>query len=155
MNGRILVIAFALGTLVFAAALWYSQVYAWYSDISATTRPGMVRLDTGRREEIPARDLRAIEKSTSPLGFRACFAVGADPAALARTYLPYPDPTPLTAPGWFDCFDAAAIGQALESGAATAFLDRREIRDGIDRVIALFPDGRAYGWQQLNEKYAE
>ena len=28
---------------------------------------------------------------------------------------------PLTAPGWFDCFDADAIGEALDRGEALAF----------------------------------
>ncbi len=34
---------------------------------------------------------------------------------------------PLNAPGWFDCFDADAIGEALETGEALAFLGSRDI----------------------------
>jgi hypothetical protein len=62
----------------------------------------------------------------------------------------FEDPTPLNAPGWFDCFDAPAIGAALEAGEATAVLGEREARAGVDRVFAVFPDGRVYGWHQLN-----
>ncbi len=55
----------------------------------------------------------------------------------------------MTAPGWFDCFDANAIGEALERGEALAFLSQAEIAVGVDRVVAVFPDGRAYAWHQL------
>ncbi len=155
MTGRVLVIVILVATILFGAGLWYSQVYAWYSDASDATRPGLVNLATGSRDEIPVRDLQAIDKATSPLGFRACFRVGQNLSTLSETYQPYPDPTPLIAPGWFDCFDAGAIDAGLETGAALAFLDTRNIRDGVDRVIAVFDDGRAYAWQQLNEKYAD
>ena len=57
---------------------------------------------------------------------------------------------PLTAPGWFDCFDAVAIGEALEKGEAIAFLSQANIHPGVDRVVAVFPDGRAFAWHQLN-----
>jgi hypothetical protein len=29
-------------------------------------------------------------------------------------------------------------------------LGERNARAGVDRVFAVFPDGRAYGWHQLN-----
>jgi hypothetical protein len=70
--------------------------------------------------------------------------------AAAGQGAPVEEPTPLTAPGWFDCFDAAAIGAALEAGEAEAVLGERNARAGVDRVFAVFPDGRVYGWHQLN-----
>ena len=45
----------------------------------------------------------------------------------------------------------AAIGAALESGEALAFLSEPEIHPGVDRVVAVFPDGRAFAWHQLND----
>jgi hypothetical protein len=56
---------------------------------------------------------------------------------------------PLNAPAAFPCFDAAAIGAALESGEALAFLSEPEIHPGVDRVVAVFADGRAFAWHQL------
>ena len=155
MTGRILVIVILVATVIFGVGLWYSQVYAWYDDVSATTRPGLVNLATGTREELTVRDLQAIEKATSPLGFRACFRLDQNLSTLTETFQMYQSPTPLIAPAWFDCFDAGAIDAGLETGAALAFLDTRNIRDGVDRVIAVFDDGRAYAWNQLNEKYAD
>jgi hypothetical protein len=65
------------------------------------------------------------------------------------------EPVPLVAPGWFDCFDAEAIGTALERSEGTALMGTPEIRDGVDRIVALFPDGRGYVWHQLNETYQD
>ena len=50
----------------------------------------------------------------------------------------------------FDCFDAEAIGAALESGEAIAFLSAADVIWGVDRVIAVLPDGRAFAWHQIN-----
>ena len=50
---------------------------------------------------------------------RACFTTPLTQATLTETYQLYDRPTPLTAPGWFDCFDADAIGEALLAGGKT------------------------------------
>ena len=68
---------------------------------------------------------------------------------LTETYVVYDRAEPLVAPGWFDCFDAVKIGRALETGEAIAFLSEATIHPDVDRVVAVFPDGRAYAWHQL------
>lgn len=65
-------------------------------------------------------------------------------------YTPYPDAEPLVAPDWFDCFDAGAVGAALQDGTATAWLSVPEVHYGIDRVVAILPDGRGVAWHQIN-----
>ncbi len=153
--GKYFAVFLVLASLIFAGALYYTQVYAYYEDASAATEPAMVSLASGAREPIPAENLRAIDGTSSPIRFRACFTTSYSLATLTESYQGYARATPLVAPGWFDCFDAVAIGEAIERGEALAFLDTKNIHDGVDRVIAVFPDGRAYAWQQLNEKYAE
>ena len=69
---------------------------------------------------------------------------------LSETYVAYAGATPLVAPGWFDCFDATAIGAAIERGEALAFLSQANVHADVDRVVAVMPDGRAYAWNQLN-----
>ena len=69
---------------------------------------------------------------------------------LTETYKVYDAAQPLVAPGWFDCFDAVEIGTALERGEALAFLSQSSVATDIDRVVAVFPDGRAFAWHQLN-----
>ncbi len=92
-----------------------------------------------------------VDADSSPLRFRGCFTTPLSLAILSETYKVYPDATPLNAPNWFDCFNAAQIGEDLETGNAVAFLSERDIEAGIDRVVAVYPDGRAYAWHQLNE----
>ena len=36
-----------------------------------------------------------------------------------------------------------------------AFLSEPDIHPGVDRVVAVFGDGRAYAWHQLNGSLAE
>ena len=69
---------------------------------------------------------------------------------LTETYVTHDAAVPLTGPKWFDCYDAETIGADLEAGTAIAFLSEFNITYGIDRVIAVYDDGRAYIWHQLN-----
>lgn len=129
-------------TAIFGVALWYTQFYAFYEE---TER---VRV-TIAGESYAVTGWQGIDASSSPLKLRACFRLAEAPDAP-----PAENPTPLVAPPWFECFDAAAIGRALEDGRATAYLAAREEADGVHRVVARFPDGRAYMWRQLDERYA-
>lgn len=140
-----------LGVLA-GAAMWWLQEYAFYEPVAFS--PGAEILLTpitgDTPEAIVADNVDGIDADSSPLRFRACFTTPLSQAMLTETYRIYEDPTPLNAPSWFDCFDAAAIGAALETGEALAFLSEAEIRPGVDRVVAVFPDGRAFAWHQLN-----
>lgn len=149
---------FAAGFLVViaaigGAAMWYLQVYAFYEPVAF--QPGQeIRLTPivgTLPEPILAEDVTGIDSESSPIRFRACFITPLSLAMLTETYVTYDGPEPLVAPGWFDCFDAQAIGTALERGEALAFLSEPDIHPGVDRVVAVFPDGRAFAWHQLND----
>jgi Family of unknown function (DUF6446) len=151
MWGKIAV-GFIVASATFAGAfLYYTQVYAYYTPVSFT--PGaeilLTPIVSQTPEPILAENITGIDADSSPLRFRACFTTPMDLSLLTETYVAYADPVPLTAPGWFDCFDAAAIGAALETGEALPFLSQPDIHPGVDRVVAVFADGRAYAWHQL------
>ncbi|GAB4285588.1 MAG: DUF6446 family protein [Roseovarius sp.] len=150
--GKLLVIAILGAALVAGGAVYYLQVYAYYERL-APAGPGDVMLTvaaTGKPEPLAHADFRAIDAQSSPIRYRACFTTPARPADLAGRYRAYADAVPLEAPFWFDCFDADAIGAALEEGRARAFLGQGEIRYGIDRVVAVTEDGHGYVWHQIN-----
>ena len=138
-------------------AMYWLQVYAYYEPVAF--RPGAeIRLTTiagGAPEVIIADGVTGIDATSSPLRFRACFTTPLSQAMLTETYRVYDGAEPTNAPGWFDCFDAARIGAALEAGEAIAFLSEAGIAPQIDRVVAVFPDGRAYAWHQVNPDPAE
>lgn len=146
MSGRVLVAAFALFVLIFGAALVYFQVYAYYERVE-----GLESIEVAGKT-IPVSAYEGIDASSSGLKRRGCFRV--DPADFEGLPVAQ-NPVPLTPPFWFDCFDTGAIAADLEAGRATAYLAAHEELDGIDRVVAVYPDGRAYEWRQLNDKYAE
>ncbi|MGL5009066.1 MAG: DUF6446 family protein [Paracoccaceae bacterium] len=153
MNGRIAAGAIVISALVAGVAMYWLQVYAYYEPVEFT--PGSEIMLTPIVSNVPepslAENVNGIDADSSPLRFRACFTTPMDIAMLTETYVTYPAPVPLTAPGWFDCFDAAQIGAALEAGEALAFLSQAGIHPDVDRVVAVFPDGRAYAWHQLQQ----
>jgi hypothetical protein len=158
VNGKIVGGFIVVTAAVAGALLYYLQVYGYYRPIPANAPAAELRLTSvasGRPEPILADAFEGIDADTSPLRFRGCFHTPMSLALLTETYQVYDAPTPLIAPRWFDCFDANRIGEALETGEAVAFLSEADIRPGVDRVVAIFPDGRAYAWNQLNEESAE
>lgn len=147
--GRILIVAMVALALVAGAVIYWLQVYAFYHAVTFT--PGqemaLTPADGGAPVAIAVSGMDAIDADSSPLRFRACFTV--DPDALAG-FASYEEATPLNGPGWFTCYEAREIGMALEKGEARAFLSVHDIHPGVDRVVAVFPDGRAFAWHQLN-----
>lgn len=156
MNGKIVA-----GTIVVIAAIagiggYWLQEYAYYAPVTFKAGHEIVLtpLASPTPEPIPVKDVQGIDATSSPLRFRACFTSEVSLATLTEAYNVYDKPTPLNAPSWFTCFDAGKITEALASGQAVAFLGQANILPNtsnvqVDRVIAVFPDGRAYAWNQL------
>lgn len=137
--------------LVAGVGLWWLQNYAYYRTLSAPAEEiTLVSDTTGLPEAVPYANFRAIESVSAPIGFRSCFDINLAADVIARNYMPYVGAEPLVAPRWFDCYDAAALGAALERGEAGAWLGRRDVVWGFDRVVAILPDGQAFGWNQIN-----
>ena len=151
MIARIIILGMVVIALIAGAAMYYLQVYAYYDDVSAQVENvQLTSVVTNEPEGIFFENIKAIDSSSSPLRYRACFDTGLSLALLTETFEIYDDAEPRVAPAWFDCFDAVQIGADLEAGTAVAFLGNRDIQYGIDRVIAVYPDGRAYAWHQIN-----
>ena len=154
MNGKFVAGGIVLTALVAGGAIYYLQEYAYYEPIPVSSPAALIRLlpmAAAVPEPMLTTDFEGIDAASSPLRFRGCFLTPMTLALLTETYRIYEKPTPLIAPSWFSCFNAAQIGADLESGAAVAFLSEENIHPGIDRVIAVYADGRAFAWQQLNE----
>jgi hypothetical protein len=152
----------AVGAIVIVAAiaggvLWYTAERAYYTPVAF--QPGaeirLVPLTSDQPEAIVVAGVEGIDADSSPIKFRACFTTPLTLATLTETYRDYPGAEPLVAPSGFDCFDAEAIGRALETGEALAFLSEPNIHPGVDRVVAVFGDGRAYAWNQLNAEFKD
>ena len=105
---------------------------------------------SGEPEPLIVEEFQAIDAESSPLRYRACFTTTVSQALMTETYVIYDDPVPTVAPGWFECFDADEVGQALEEERAIAFLGTANIVYGFDRVVAVTEDGQGYVWHQLN-----
>ncbi len=155
MSGRTLSILLVLVALAAGAAMYWLQVYAYYRPVelgAGALSEGRVTITAETEagpEELSPVGFEGIAADSSPIRFRACFELE-DPSSLLSRARPAPDAVPLVAPGWFDCFDAAAIGADLEAGRATAILGQENVEYGIDRILAVYADGRAFAWDQIN-----
>jgi Family of unknown function (DUF6446) len=152
VNGK-LVGGFIMSIAAIAGiAVYWLQEYAFYTPASFATGTeiSLTLIESGQPEPILAEGIEGIDADSSPLRFRACFHTPLTQAMLTETYKTYDNAVPLIAPSWFGCFDAAAIGEALEKGEAIAFLSQANIAPQVDRVVAVFPDGRAFAWHQLS-----
>jgi hypothetical protein len=143
--GRFLVILLLASAALGGVGMWYLQVYGYYDTLPPQDRIALTHAGEDAPRDVTVTAFEGIDAISSPIRFRACFTV-AEPSDFA----PYEGATPLNAPRWFDCFDAAAIGAALRAGEAQAVTAHANIVYGIDRVAAIFPDGRAYAWHQIN-----
>lgn len=150
--GKFLAILLTVCALGGGALMYYQQVYAYYDEVTPNgkTDVEITPLDGSAPTPIAYADFRAIDASSSPIRYRACFSTTLSLAELSDSYQPDTKAVPLTAPGWFKCFDAKEIGQAMENGDARAFLGRNNVTYGIDRIVAIHEDGRGWVWDQIN-----
>lgn len=139
-----------LSGLIAGTALYYLQVYGFYQEIAGGDVE-LVSVVSEIPEPIPFDALTAIDADSSPIRYRACFTTEYSLALLSETYVLAENTTPRNAPGWFDCFDAAAIGEALENGTALAFMGQKNIHYGVDRIVTITEDGHGFVWHELNE----
>lgn len=142
-----------LAALVGGAAIYWLQVYGFYEpvEVSGSTDVELTLLVTGEPEPILYEDFTAIDAESSPIRYRACFTTNLSEALLTETYEMVEHAEPRNAPEWFDCFDAKEIGRALEKGEALAFMGTENVIYGIDRLVAILPDGRGFVWHEINE----
>lgn len=156
MGGKIVGVGLLVVALVAGVSLYYLQVYAFYEEIKQDAAVvELTSIYSGEPEEIIADDFVGIDSTSSPIRYRGCFTTPMSQALLSETYVSYDKAVPLIGPGWFPCFDAKAIGTDLEEGLALPFLSKADVSNGVDRVVAIYPDGRAFIWHQLNDKFAE
>ena len=150
MSGKIVGIVLMLSALIAGAGLYYLQVYGYYEELDGG-EVTLVTLAGELPEPILAEGFRGIDAESSPIRYRACFTTPQSLAMLSETYVMLEEATPRNAPGWFDCFDAAAIAAEIEAGTALVFLGAKNVAYGVDRIVAITEDGRGYAWHELND----
>ncbi len=141
MNGK-LIVGILLGIAVAVGiGLWYAQNNAYYVEVNG------LRTVEVSGEALAVSDYRGIDAETSPLKMRACFSTRWD---IVPTFEFQEVATPLLAPRWFDCFDAERLHKDILAGEATAILAEDNNPYGFSRFVALYPDGQAFMWRQIN-----
>lgn len=99
-------------------------------------------------QPILARDVTVANSSGNPEAFHACFKTEMSLGLLSETYQLAEAVEPVNAPDTLPCFDADQIAADVASGAALALVGEREIAPSVDRIIAVYNDGRGFAWHQ-------
>ena len=152
MMGKFVAIILVTCGIVAGGAMYYLQVYAYYSIVVPNGASDVVLtpLDGSDVQAINYSDFKAIDSESSPIRYRACFTAQKTAYELKALYVSLSDAKPLVAPGWFDCFDAEEISTAIAAQSATSFLSIENVSYGIDRIVVILNDGRGYAWNRIN-----
>jgi hypothetical protein len=146
MNGKVFAGGFVVFAVIFGICLYYALVYAYYEKVYDITEI------TVQDRTIAVANYEGIDATSSGLKLRGCFTViPADFEGLAQDV----NAIPLSAPKWFGCYNVGELQEDIDAGRAVVYLAVENEKDGIDRVVAVYPDGHAFQWRQLNEKYQE
>lgn len=141
MNGKVIVGGLVSMALIAGAGLWYSLQHGFYEEVSGVTEISV------RGQILPVEEYRGIDGDSSPLKLRAClrtaWRIPDEPEARAEA-------APLTAPGWFSCYDAEQIARDLVAGRANVMAIAINEPFGFTTYLARYPDGRAFLWRQIN-----
>ncbi len=151
--GKFLAILLLVCAVGAGIGMYYLQIYAFYEEVVPTGDADVQLTALGAEGPTPIAlaDFTAIDSESSPIRYRACFTTPTPLDDIAAAYERYEGAAPRVAPGWFECFDAAAIGAEITDGTAQVFVGQRNIEYGIDRVVAITEDGRGYVWHEVNE----
>jgi hypothetical protein len=150
VSGKLVVGGILAATAAFGVGVYYAQVYGYYETV-VLQEVELTTLATGAVEMIPTAGFEGIDAGSSPIRYRSCFQTELSMDLLEETYKIFSKAEPRNAPDWFDCFDAQKIGEDLQSGVATAFLGQANFEFGIDRIVAIYRDGRGFVWHQIND----
>ena len=153
MNGKLVISVMVAIGLAIPMGIYYFQVYAYYFEVDPTGPQDvqMILASDGTPEPVPHTGFEAIDGTSSPIRYRACFSTTLSIDEARARYVEAADAQPRYAPGWFGCFDADALGAELEAGTAATFLSRKNIAYGVDRVVAITDGGRGYVWHSPND----
>ncbi|MES0861609.1 DUF6446 family protein [Ruegeria sp. SCPT10] len=151
MTGKLLALILLLSAALAGGGMYYLQVYGFYYEVEPQPGQDVLLLATGadQPQAIAYTAFQAIDADSSPIRYRACFETDLTPDQMTA-FTPAQNPEPLTAPGWFDCYDAPALADALKDGQAQAFIGTKNIHYGVDRIVAVTQDGKGYVWHALN-----
>ena len=153
MSGKAVVLVILAICVIGGGGLYYSLQYAYYVTVARNSPAAdvlLTQINGNAVTEVPTSGFTGIDANSSPLRYRACFKMATALDTLVKGFKTYPDPTPLTAPKHFSCFDAQKIDKDLKDHKAVAFLGQANVRYGVDRVVAVDQDGNGYAWNQMN-----
>ncbi|WP_339107893.1 DUF6446 family protein [Thioclava sp. GXIMD4216] len=107
----------------------------------------LVSISSGQPEPILTDGLKTTQDALAA-DYRGCFTTPLSLGMLTETFTVDPLAKPEPDTRGLSCYDPARLTEDLRTGEAVAFLSEPDITPGMDRVVAIYSDGRAYAWHQ-------
>ena len=148
--GKFLAVLLLLSGIGAGVFMYYTQVYAYYEEITVHDVQ-LVSVVDDLPESISFDNFEAIDATSSPIRYRACFTTDLSLSLLTETYVGLDAVKLRNAPSRFDCFDAGAIDAKLNAGTALPFLGQKNVHFGVDRIVVITDDGHGYIWHDTND----
>lgn len=138
----ILIVAAVGGAIIF-----YLKTYEHYREAT-----GVAQIEIGDAS-FAVSDYRGLFHESWPQRLRGCFVLS-DPQGALAAAPPAARPRPYSAPSWFECWKPAELDADLKAGLARAVVASSVDKGAYlqERVVAIYPDGRAYQWARQREK---
>ena len=102
----------------------------------------------GLPEEILHDAVEATRDNALPDSLWACFQTPLSMGLLTESYVVAEEVAPTNPVSSLPCFDAQDVIAAVTVGDAVAFMGERDVIPGVDRIVAVYQDGRAVAWNQ-------
>ena len=142
-NQLVLVVFGATIVAALALGLWMRQTFD-YQPVE-----GLTEISIGG-QSFEVRDYVGVDNPDAPSRLRGCFTV-LDPEGAVAAGTPAPGFEPFAAPDGFDCWRPKEMHEDLLAGRATALI--AEVAKGraanFERIVVVYPDGRAYQQRRL------
>ena len=92
--------------------------------------------------------VEATRDNALPDSLWACFQTPLSMGLLTESYVVAEEVAPTNPVSSLPCFDAQDVIAAVTVGDAVAFMGERDVIPGVDRIVAVYQDGRAVAWNQ-------
>ena len=145
MSGRRLVLGFLAFLAVFAAALVWFQLFAYYERQTGVGALAIAGAGGARRRLRRHRRRHLAAEAPRLLPHRPRRRRRPRPGDRRRRRSTPPSGSAASPP--------ARLTRDLAAGAATAYRIAHDQPPGFDLMLAVYPDGRGYLWRQLNAKF--
>lgn len=145
-SGSLVALVIAATAALGGGVIYYLQNFEHYKPVT-----GLTEISIGGAR-FGVSDYDGLDHDGWPMRLRGCFKLS-DPEGALAAGRATARAEPFGAPDWFECWNAAEIDADLKAGRAKAVIAETtgEGEFTRERIVVVYPDGRAFQWRRLQK----